>query len=303
VSDFDRSSLIESLGLEHDLLKRVAHRTHQWAQAIANRLENDQEQEESGQLTPSQSEALRTEAASLFTIAGSYRMLLNPNLARQSLEPAALHLTASRTSFAYPVAICGGSSELALISLLDAVPAITPADQANALLAWGWMDVAEDQEQPQGRVSSEGLRDPFESRHRVFFAREMLRGHLDQARASAQAPVGRLQIPLGAIAHVVNAADRVAQEQEGPARLSTALHDALVRMHDVTAVAMADRYHWRRLMSSVLPVEPEAVVLAGVAVAAAQRVGAVDDLFKRMDLPPLAAVPLLIGRELAEERS
>jgi hypothetical protein len=303
VSDFDRNSLIESLGLDRDVLKRVAHRTHQWAQAIVNRLENDREQEEPRQLTPSQLEILRSEAASLFTIAGSYRMLLDPDLARQSLAPAALHLTASGTSFAYPVAICGGSAELALMSLLDAVPAATPADQANALLAWGWMNVAEDQEQPQGRVSTEGFRRPFEPRHRVFFAREMLQGHLDQARAAAQAPVGRLRIPLGAIAHVVNAADRVAQEQEGPVRLATALHDALVRMHDVTAVAMADRYHWRRLMSSVLPVEPEAVVLAGVAVAAARRAGAVDDLFERMDLPPLATVPLLIGRELAEERS
>jgi hypothetical protein len=302
VSDFDRSSLIESLGLDRDVLERVAHRTHQWAQAIANRLEEDEEQEESGQSTHSRAEVLRGEAASLFTIAGSYRMLLDPGLAQQSLVPAALHLTANRNSFAYPVAICGGSAELALSSLLEAAPAGAPQDQANALLAWGWMGVAEDQAQPRGRVSAEGFGDRFESRQHPFFAREVLQGHLDQARASAQMPVGRLRIPLGAIAHVVNAANRVAQEKEGAARLSMALHDALVRMHDVTAAAMADRYHWRRLMSSVLPVEPEAVVLAGVAAAAARRAGAVDDLFERMDLPPLAAVPLLMGREMAERR-
>jgi hypothetical protein len=283
VNEAERDLLIERLALDRETLERTAHRTHQWGEAIARPLTDETHEVEAGRAPAP--EAVR-EAASLFAIAGSYRMLLDPALAKGSLLPAAVYFAADRSTFSYPLAICAGESALALESLQDLPAALPAQNRSHALLALSWLDVTDGGRRSQGSSP---------------LARELLYRHLDGARAVTEARVGRMQIPLGAVAEVADAAALTAHGEGDPARLSRALHDALMRVHDVTAAAKSDRYHWQRLMSSVLPVEPEAVVLAGVAMAAAARAGYSEELVGRIDLPEIALVPMALGRELAEE--
>jgi hypothetical protein len=84
--------------------------------------------------------------------------------------------------------------------------------------------------------------------------------------------------------------------------LTESVHEFLTRAHEVTAAAMNDQFHWRNLMSSVLPVEPEAAALGAVVMACAMRQQAADALMQRLDLPPQAIAPLVVGRAIAERR-
>lgn len=274
------NQLVELLELDRELLERVSRRTHQWGQATANLIQGDAREEIRDDRSADSLATLHGEAASLFMIAGSYRMLFDIDAARASLLPAARHFHANGSSFVYPLAICAQAPELALESLSRLPLELTAEDRANVLLALGWIEVT--------------------AGDRFADARDLFREHLLMARPAAQAAVGRMRIPLGALTQTLEAADRTAREEEGPRRLIAALHDALMRMHDVTAAAMADRYHWRGLMSSVLPVEPEAVVLAGAAMAVAQRAGFVGELLEGVDLSAVAQVPLLVAMELTE---
>jgi hypothetical protein len=289
VNEFEHNYLISRLDLDRERLERVAHRTHQWGEAVANLIEQRLASEapaDSGELPTL--ETLHSEAGSLFAIAGSYRMLLGHGIARESMLPAAQHLAAERSTFSLLCAICGGEPGIAHESLYDLPAALLPGERSDVLLAAGWIDVTGDR---------------F-SRDIASSVRQMFHQHLELARPAAEATVGRARIPLGTVAQAVGAAEELAHaegEMEGPMeRLRLTLHDALTRMHEVTAAAMADRYHWKRLMSSVLPVEPEAVVLSAVAMAAATRADVAGELIERIDLPPLAQISMQLGAELAE---
>jgi hypothetical protein len=71
VTEGSSQDLAQVMGLESEGLARVALRTEQWAAALERGLE-----ETRPEASPAQREFRHREVASLFTIAGSYRLLL-----------------------------------------------------------------------------------------------------------------------------------------------------------------------------------------------------------------------------------
>jgi hypothetical protein len=268
--------IVEALGLDPRVVRRVAHRTQQWGEALERdaigedlqnppALRHDQEQK-------------RRETASLFAIAGSYRLLLDVGEARYPLQRGAQHFNALGSPFAHPLAVCGDETQIVGAALQEDRQLSAP-DRANVLLALGWLD-----QTGPGPVAAD--------------AHDALRSHLELAGPVAETPVGRLRVPMAAIAAVVAAADSAAHQEADLQPLVAAVHDVLIRIHDMTAAAMQDRYHWKNLLSGVLPVEPEAAALAAIAMAAAMRRGADDDVLGTLGREPAFVAPLLIGREI-----
>jgi hypothetical protein len=83
--------------------------------------------------------------------------------------------------------------------------------------------------------------------------------------------------------------------------LAGALHDYLLRLDDIARSARADGFHWRNLLSSVLPVEPEATAVGAIVAAAAMQYGMEDDVAASVDLPSAATVPLHMGLTIARQ--
>jgi hypothetical protein len=83
---------------------------------------------------------------------------------------------------------------------------------------------------------------------------------LQRTRANAYDPLGRLGIPAHVYFSLANAMRLGAvQDDPGADRLRSVLADYLRRVDDAVGAAMRDRYHWSRLRSGILPVEPEVV--------------------------------------------
>jgi hypothetical protein len=279
--DYSSGGLVEALGLERETLERVAHRTRQWGEAIVRTIDAEMEERDEGSSPPRELERRLREAASLFALAGSYLLLLDAREARNALRTAASHFTLLESSYSHPLAVCAANAEIASSALNSGDDRrLAASDRANVLLSLGWLDIAGEKQ--------------F-----IADARPSLLGHLDRAHSVAETRVGRLRLPLDATLRVISAADAVAHEEAGPKALVASLHDALIRIHDVTSSAAADRFHWRALMSSILPVEPEAAALCAVAMSAAMRHEAEAKVLDRLELPPLALAPLLVGREIA----
>lgn len=279
----DGGRLAEILGLEPETLTRVAHRTVQWAGAIESQIDEIELGEAPVGPRQPRREQLHREAASLFAIAGSYRLLLDAGEARPALLAAAGHSVAVGSTFAHPLAVCGADIGIAGTALKGTDRPLSADDRADVLLGLGWLDMA---------APSQAMDE----------ARGVLHNHLEVARSVAETPVGRLRIPLEATIRVVSEADAVAHGgADGLAGLAASLHDALIRIHDVTSAAMGDRFHWRRLLSNVLPVEPEAAALGAIAMHATMRHEADAEMLDRLDLPPVSLVPLFVGREIARQ--
>jgi len=275
----DSAMLAEAFGLTPKTLSRVAHRTQQWGEAIEREISRPSLSDDVELPSRDDRERKRREVASLFAIAGSYRLLLDVDEAAGSLRRSARHFAALGSAFAHPLAVCGTEAEISIGALGEDRP-LSAEERGDVLLALGWLDLT-----APTRVATQ--------------ARNALQGHLELAGAVAETPVGRLRIPLDAAARVISAADSVAHEGTALDPLAASLHDALIRIHDVIAAAMRDRFHWRRLLSSVLPVEPEAAALGAIAMAAVMRHEADDEILRQFDLPRVTIAPLLVGREIA----
>jgi hypothetical protein len=194
---------------------------------------------------------------------------------------AARHHVAVGSFYAHALAVCSADEDAGWLRRLDeSHRPLSASDRALVLLRLGWLDTS----------VREGA------------AREALFAHMDQAAPVAPTEVGRLRIPLDATMRVLQAVDGMLYEDAGRGidAVAASTHDFLTRAHDVTAAAIADRFHWRNMLSSVLPVEPEAVALGAVVMAGAMRHKAEDRLMEQVDLPLRAVAPLVVGRAIAE---
>lgn len=284
MNEHRRYQLPEALGLEAQTLERVALHTEAWARSLERSLDIDQEANtEDG--PGSREEGMRREVASLYAIAGSYRLLLEPPEAVASLHSAVVHFAATRSLFAHPLAVCSGDTSTDWIGeFTGGDRVLSPNGRQLILLRLGWLDAIE------------GGRDQ-EVRAALF-------AHMDRAAPDSAAKVGRMGVPLDATVRLLASVDRMIGDDgdQDIRQVVPNVHDFLIRAHDVTAGAMSDRFHWRSLMSSVLPVEPEAVALGAAVMAAALQRGAEQELIGRLDLPPPALTPLLVGLGVAQMR-
>ena len=281
MNDRERFSVPELLGIERETALRVAHRTEQWGRALENTLPPDRSQRDDARLVES-TRRIRREIASLFTTAGSYRLSVEPQGAAEDLRAAAAHFEAVGSPYAHAVAVCGGDIQSSWMHELDrADRPLTASERELVLLRLAWLGASG-----------------------FSIARRALLMHLDAATVDTAEEVGRLRVPLGSVLRVLEAVARMLEDDSPQAldRMSASVHDYLMRCHDITAQAMSDRFHWRNLMSSVLPVEPEAAALGAVVMAILVRRDLADELMTRLDLPAPALAPLLTGLSVAQMR-
>jgi hypothetical protein len=282
VSDQSRYQLPETLNLDTETLERVALHTEAWGRSLERSLETGGEtSSEAGR--PRSPEEIRREIASLYAIAGSYRLVLEPRKAVASLRSAAAHFATTGSLFAHPLAVCSGDTSADWIGeFAEDGRALSPNERQLILLRLGWLDALK------------GGRD--QEIHAALFA------HIDRAAPDSAAAVGRVRVPLDATMRLLVSVDRMSggNGDREIRQVVASVHDFLIRAYDVTAAAMSDRLHWRSLMSSVLPVEPEAVALGAVVMASALQHGVGTELIDRLDLPPGALAPLIAGMGVAE---
>ncbi|HEY6781116.1 MAG TPA: hypothetical protein VI111_09185 [Thermoleophilaceae bacterium] len=273
--------LPELMGLDPEELERVAHRTEQWAGALENSFRDRMQSAEGGEGREAEFDQLHWEIASLFAIAGGYRLLLDYGKAVEPLNLAAHHLAATGSFYAHALAVCAGDHDSAWVGRLEEqAPPSNATESELLLLRLGWLDAG----------AGGGAED----------VRGALREQLERATPGGYAEAGRLGIPLSSTMRVLEAVGAVDREQAGVEALTLPLHDLLTRAYEVTAAAMSDTWHWRRLMSSVLPVEPELAALGAVVMAVARRHGIDGEVMERVRVPPPARVPLLVGGRIVE---
>jgi hypothetical protein len=219
----------EMLGLEDEVVARVGRRTLQWAQALAQSDEGSTRQ--------------AVEAGALYRLAAGY-LLLVPDVGRDACAEAAVYLQTLDDSYANPLAVCAGGPER-VWAALDRPPndeRLDPAERAHELTALAWAAVTTDE--PGAR--------------RRYWDRR------SESEPVAPLPANRLGLPLATTMALLDAA-----VSHSPERLARAVDEMLSRIDDVFGAAMLDHYHWQRLMSRVMPVEPEIVAPLAVAVAVA----------------------------------
>jgi hypothetical protein len=263
--------IAETLELDRVLLDNVAERTEEWGRALA---------EPRGEPTEAATETTLYEAASLMTIAGSYWMLVDARRASSVFREAAGLYLRVENRFAHAVAICGADTRVAYGALKEQSAPLSPSSRANVMLALGWLECVS----PDVQAA----------------AREGIDAHTRAAEPSATQPVGRIGLPLHAIVRVVGAAEALLYDgSDAMPSLTGALHDYLVRADDIARAARADSFHWRNLLSSVLPVEPESTAVGAIVAAAAMHHGMENAVAGSIELPPAATIPVQMGVAVA----
>jgi hypothetical protein len=280
VSDPSLPHVPDMLGLEREAVQRLAHRSEQWARALEGPLESD-DASVADQQSRDREQRLRRQIASLFTTAGSYRLVIEPQAAIEPFRGAAAHFEAVGSPYAHAVAVCAGDTQSEWVYTLDPSN-LTPSARELVLLRLGWLNASSVKTHGQVR--------------RALFA------HMDAATSVGASEVGRLRLPLSATVRVLESVVVMLEDNSvrGLEAMSASVHDYLMRCHDLTALAMSDRFHWRNLMSGVLPVEPEAAALGAVVMASAFRRQGVGELLARLELPQAALVPLTVGLAIAQ---
>jgi hypothetical protein len=267
--------IAETLGLDRELLANVAGRTEEWGLALSGGAED-------ASVPAIIPEPTLYEAASLLTIAGSYWMLLDARRASEVFRQAARLYQRLDDRFAHPVAICAGDTDVSFSALEERDTVLSPSSRAHVMLALGWLE--------SGSPEARGA------------AKQGLAAHAQAAAPAATESVGRIGLPLDATVRVLTAAEALLEEgQAAMPMLTGALHDYLVRLDDIARAARADSFHWRSLLSSVLPVEPEATAVGAIVAAAAMQHSMEDDVATSIDLSPAATIPLHMGLAVARE--
>lgn len=226
----------------------------------------------------------RVLAGNCLTIAGSYWALLSTARAQRCFEAAALVYRPTDRSFSVTVAICSGKEELLREPGIGVEQASDEVDDletrlSNLLLA--------------SRLVVGG--EPSDSAWMLLD-----RSHLDERQSAL--PVGRLGVPWAACERVLRSAAGLMSQNRADARRTTspllsAVSVYLGRLDEIVFAAMANRYQWHRLLSPVLPVEPEALAVTMVA-ATAIRNAAQSSLAEVLDLPPRQATMARIADSL-----
>jgi hypothetical protein len=110
-------------------------------------------------------------------------------------------------------------------------------------------------------------------------------------------PVGRLGIPLDNYGRCAQAMRAVGDEQR-PAPFAREAGNYLARAGEVRRMASHDTFHWRRLMSTVLPAEPEAIAMTRWMSAMSHTMFGVPLAKLIPDLDPHERVLVEVGEEM-----
>jgi hypothetical protein len=269
--------LAERLDLDSGQLERTARATELYALEFIS----TQTDEETG---APQTRLLQS--AALLTAAASYWILIDPHRSFSLFADAGNLYADLGRSFAYVASICGAVRQLPHLAALQIYPETDMgAEEANYLLLREAWNSALDIAQP----------DPaFGSNLRV-----------DSGNRGAW-PTGRLRIPqrsqLAVLRNSIELTDRWSSKEEiryiGQDQFIRDLQSFLARADEQVEIAMSDHYHWRRLQSSLLPVEPEIVAVCAVAAASALATSG-EEILGRINVPERAVIPLLLGTEIA----
>jgi hypothetical protein len=186
-------------------------------------------------------EAVRPWMASSLVFAAVYRSLVDPAPARREFTQAASAYLEMGMPLAGALAVCAGDDTL-VARFLDGmadrdVMGGDPIERVTATLARRWAGVEVD-------------------------ARGLDRSGMHAALRLVYSPAGRTGLPLAAYGRAFDEVQSVAErgwKRGRGGRSLPYLVDLLQRAAEPVHAAMADTYHWRRLHSAVLPVEPEIV--------------------------------------------
>ncbi len=271
------SELAERLDLDPRQLDRAARATELYARGVANIPADERPDVQQNGLLQS---------ATLLTVAACYWLLLDPPRSFPLfIEASNLYVSLGR-SFAYVVAICGAVRQFPQMpsSHNESGTEIDVEETHHLLLREAW-----DSALGVSRFDPERV--------------ENLLTELSNQRAW---PTGRLQVPqrshLAVLRDSINLTSGWSHIADSGSididPLARDLQSFLVRADEQVEIAMSDRYHWRRLQSALLPVEPEAVAMCAVGVASALAAFG-EGILDRIDVSERAAVPLRLGTEIA----
>ncbi len=185
--------------------------------------------------------------ASSLAIAGAHWSLVDASRARTSFSMAAESYRRMKRPYFTVLAICGQHSDLMAMAFHDAMS--RNADDFNGTLD---PDVL--------LYDTLAILGAMTMRSTRLDAAEGLESLLRNSRDYAYEPLGRVGIPAHNYFSLAEAVQLVALgEDRGLDDLHVVLKDFLGRVDDVIGGAMRDRFHWLRLRTGVLPIEPEIV--------------------------------------------
>jgi hypothetical protein len=210
------------------------------------------------------------EVRALYRLAASCQLLEDPTDG-STLMDAAGRLADLGDTYSYVLAVCARDSEAVSPAVFAPDRRATPTEDAHVLIALASAAVASD---------DEGIRERYETQSRTTSDH---RGVW----------LGQLLAPASTVSSML---DSVVLNQPRDAIEGFAW--LLRSVSETTAAAMTDRYHWQRMMTRVMPVDPEIVALLVVALTAQ---GSTDGLWPdewMLEMP--AEVALEIATSIVE---
>jgi hypothetical protein len=270
----------EGLDLDQELLTRCARLYEAYARSGSK--------EPSSEGTPVETRMLK---ASSFVIAAVYRSVVDSESSAKALfADAAREYLELGNPFHLALAVCAGDEGLVRIYVLSGqqrflepqARAVDPNDLLYGLLA-------------AMSMFGSGVYDDYPTA-------ELLPSLLDLGEELSPRPVGRLGLPLRLYLAVGRSIESTAFAYDRElTSLRRALSDYLRHVDESVGAAMNDRFHWRRLRSGLLPVEPEALAVCLAADRVSRRLAdlAVDALVADAGLTEREQVPARIATRLS----
>jgi hypothetical protein len=197
------------------------------------------------------------ERASAYVLAGSCCSVLDVEDATAAFRAAAADYALLGRSFGAVVRICGLSADIESPRRAGSVETngeegeIGVEDALYGLLATHWLTASGSEAQAESRD--------------IF-------GYLSENPTGMSMPIGRLGLPLHRFLTVSASLEMptaLAAVGAAPERRAGAIADGLIgfleRAQEPYSAAMADQYHWSRIQSGLLPVEPEVLAVSVIA--------------------------------------
>lgn len=230
--------------------------------------------------------------ASTLVLAASCWSLLSVNDATRNFSAAADEYGELGRWYAAPLRICAASPERPApppaLADGDVPHELDANDVLAALLAAHWLFAV-------------GLDDG--SQARGFF------GYLSENAALRVTSVGRLSIPLRHYLAYANSLDtagvltKLGSAEDGARTIGEGLIALLAHAEEPYQAVMADRFHWPRLRSGLLPVEPEMLAVSVLASATARRLNvSLPAQSVRQRASPVSEAMLLLGQIFVLEK-
>ena len=210
----------------------------------------------------------KTRAATMKIRAAACWCLVSPARAPAVFSEASQLYEELGHPFAITVAICAGEQKLPLV---ESRQSTAPEDQAYRALWLAWSVASGKKAATATPATPPHDRDWF--------------------------PAGQLEIPVRLYLDFSRDV-RLAIRHTDPRRLVRSLPQLLQRGTEPVKMAMTDQYHWQRLMTGVMPVEPELLAIGRIA---HRTLGSWDEsTLTNLGIPPnsIERMPLWIARML-----